>query len=267
MVPTRTGKPGKIHGSHRDWKSGKTWKNGKAFASQGKVREFCQDWKSQGILLKILEKLHWKIKKNAGKVREIGQPVIVKTLQIWYYTLNKKSTLKNTGKVREICQSEKVGTMKLESIFQSGKSQGLLLRLEKSEKKFNGKLKEILEICQLVTVKTLQIWTLKKTFKILENCKKYWKSREICQSEKVGIMTNLVITAAEYPILTTVLNLTGSDSKPVLLDEIYKFFGADRCTSLRGKPKMFIIQACRGGMNFLCAFSLGERFHETCFGA
>ena len=45
-----------MHGSHRDWKSGKTWKNGKAFSSQGKVREFCQDWKSQGILPKILEK-------------------------------------------------------------------------------------------------------------------------------------------------------------------------------------------------------------------
>ena len=37
-----------FHGSHQDWKSGKTWKNGKAFSSQGKVREFCQDWKSQG---------------------------------------------------------------------------------------------------------------------------------------------------------------------------------------------------------------------------
>ena len=43
-----------VHGSHWDWKSGK---NGKAFFSQGNVREFCQDWKSQGILLKILEKL------------------------------------------------------------------------------------------------------------------------------------------------------------------------------------------------------------------
>ena len=39
-----------------DWKSGKTWKNGKAFSSQGKVRKFCQDRKSQLILLKILEK-------------------------------------------------------------------------------------------------------------------------------------------------------------------------------------------------------------------
>ena len=27
-------------GSHLDWKNWKTWKNGKAFSSQGKVREF-----------------------------------------------------------------------------------------------------------------------------------------------------------------------------------------------------------------------------------
>ena len=27
-------------GSHSDWKNWKTWKNGKAFSSQGKVREF-----------------------------------------------------------------------------------------------------------------------------------------------------------------------------------------------------------------------------------
>ena len=35
-------------GSHSDWKTWKTWKNGKAFSSQGKVREFWTDWKSQG---------------------------------------------------------------------------------------------------------------------------------------------------------------------------------------------------------------------------
>ena len=51
-----TNAPCTVHGSHWDWKSGKTWKNGKAFSSQGKVREICQDWKSQGILPKILEK-------------------------------------------------------------------------------------------------------------------------------------------------------------------------------------------------------------------
>ena len=146
------------HGSHRDWKSGKTWENqgriqdlirggpdrdrpktailgsqfvefwcwglifggqggpgpwgppgsapenGKAFSSQGKVREFCQDWKSQGILLKILEKLeklYWKIEKNTGKVREICQPVKVKTPQIWYHTLNKTKEL---FKILENCK-------------------------------------------------------------------------------------------------------------------------------------------------------------------
>ena len=41
-----------IQGSHWDWK---TWKNGKAFSSQGKVREFWTDWKSQGKPHKILE--------------------------------------------------------------------------------------------------------------------------------------------------------------------------------------------------------------------
>ena len=56
-----------IDGSHWDWKSGKTWKNRKAFSSQGKVMEFCQDWKSQGILLKILEKLEKVILEKSGK--------------------------------------------------------------------------------------------------------------------------------------------------------------------------------------------------------
>ena len=52
------------HGSHQNWKSGKIWKNGKTFSSQGKVREFCQDWKSQGILLTILENLEKFILEN-----------------------------------------------------------------------------------------------------------------------------------------------------------------------------------------------------------
>ena len=40
-------------GSHSDWK---TWKNGKAFSSQGKLREFLTDWKSQEKSHKTLEK-------------------------------------------------------------------------------------------------------------------------------------------------------------------------------------------------------------------
>ena len=56
------GKNGNIHGSHGHWK------NGTAFSSQVKVREFCQDWKSQGILLKILEKSE---KNYTGKLKKI----------------------------------------------------------------------------------------------------------------------------------------------------------------------------------------------------
>ena len=87
---------------HADWdrKNWKTWRNGKAFSSQGNVREFCQDWKSQGKVREFYskcwkneKKLYWKTEKNAGKVREIYQPVIVKPLQIWYQTLNKKKEL------------------------------------------------------------------------------------------------------------------------------------------------------------------------------
>jgi len=34
----------------------------------------------------------------------------------------------------------------------------------------------------------------------------------------------------------------------VLLDEITALFDGSKCESLRGKPKMFIIQACQGGV-------------------
>ena len=81
MVPTGTGnrgKPGKM-GRHFPVRE----KSGN-FVKTGKVREFYSKyWKNW-------KKLFWKIEKNTGKVREICQPVIVKTLQIWYHTLNKK---------------------------------------------------------------------------------------------------------------------------------------------------------------------------------
>ena len=57
-----------------------------------------------------------KLYKILVKSIKICQPVSVKTMQIWYHTLNKKrnfkiywETGKNTGKLREICQSEKSG--------------------------------------------------------------------------------------------------------------------------------------------------------------
>ena len=95
MVPTGTGnqgKPGKMerHFPVRE-KSGN-------FVKTGKVGEFYSKfWKNR-------KKLYLKIEKNTGKVREIRQLVIVKTLQIWYHTLNKTRTLKNTGKLQKILE-------------------------------------------------------------------------------------------------------------------------------------------------------------------
>ena len=122
-------------GSHSDWK---TWKNGKAFSSQGKVGEFWTDWKSQG---KVREK-SGKITQNTGKLREFEINII------WYFyilflvifkwtvycakmdqvfskenkTLKKywkigKKYCKSQGKVREFCQSGKVGTLASEMLF------------------------------------------------------------------------------------------------------------------------------------------------------
>ena len=85
-----------LQGSHLDWK---TWKNGMAFSSQGKVREFWTDWKSQGKSHKILEKSLF------AKMDHV-------------FSLKKNKTLENTGNgknileiVREFCQSRKVITM------------------------------------------------------------------------------------------------------------------------------------------------------------
>ena len=68
MVPTGTGN------------QGKSGKMGRHFPVREFYLKYWKNWK----------KLYWKIEKNTGKVREIGQPVIVKPLQIWYHTLNKK---------------------------------------------------------------------------------------------------------------------------------------------------------------------------------
>ena len=78
-VPTRTGKPGE-HFPDRE-KSGN-------FAKTGIVR----------ILPEILE--NWK---KYWKGWEYCQPVIVKTLQMWYHTLNEERTLilwKSQGKTQ-----------------------------------------------------------------------------------------------------------------------------------------------------------------------
>ena len=69
MVPTGTGK------------QGKPGKMGRHFPAREKSGNFTQNTG------KIRKQLYWKIE-NTGKVREICQPVIVETLQIWYHTLN-----------------------------------------------------------------------------------------------------------------------------------------------------------------------------------
>ena len=89
------GKPGKWEGIFQSGNFVKTGivreKSGNFTQNTGKIKNLC-----------------WKIKKNTGKVREICKPEIVKTLQIWNHTLNKKRTLKTTGKLKKVLEkSEK----------------------------------------------------------------------------------------------------------------------------------------------------------------
>ena len=70
MVPTGTGN------------QGKPGKMGRHFPVREKSGNFVKTRKIRKITLEN--------EKNTGKVREICQPVIVKTLQIRYHTLNKK---------------------------------------------------------------------------------------------------------------------------------------------------------------------------------
>ena len=116
MIPTRTGKPGKM-GEHFPVRE----KSGD-FAKTANVREFYPKY------WKIRKKLYCKFDKNTGKVGEICQPVIVEILQIWYHTLNEKRTSKKSGRLRKILESrgiwqpEKVGTMIMQITFDSSAS-------------------------------------------------------------------------------------------------------------------------------------------------
>lgn len=38
-----------------------------------------------------------------------------------------------------------------------------------------------------------------------------------------------------------------NDEEIVDLEEIYKMFNNSQCPALREKPKLFVVQACRGG--------------------
>ena len=105
---------------------------------------------------------------------------------------------------------------KWEGIFQSGKSQGILNRLEKSGKitQNTGKLREfeinIIDILSAIKmncvlfVKMGQVFILKKLSikKILENAKKYWKSQGILSVRKsgnpVGSLRIKILKQGEY---------------------------------------------------------------------
>ena len=97
-------------GSHSDRK---TWENGKAFSSQGKIMEFWTDGKSQG-------KSH-KIPGSLGEVRQMFFVIFLLIFKwtVYYllkwikFAVKKQNIKKNTEKVREFCQSRKVGTMNL----------------------------------------------------------------------------------------------------------------------------------------------------------
>lgn len=39
----------------------------------------------------------------------------------------------------------------------------------------------------------------------------------------------------------------GSDAKLINLSEVFNFFDGNFCPGLQGKPKFFLVQACRGG--------------------
>lgn len=39
----------------------------------------------------------------------------------------------------------------------------------------------------------------------------------------------------------------GSDAKLINLTEVFGFFDGNVCPNLQGKPKFFLVQACRGG--------------------
>ena len=72
------------HGSHQDWKSEKTWKNGKAFSSQGILLRLEKSGNFNQNSGKIRKKYTGKLKKLLEK-SEICQPVIVPANMVPYF--------------------------------------------------------------------------------------------------------------------------------------------------------------------------------------
>lgn len=52
----------------------------------------------------------------------------------------------------------------------------------------------------------------------------------------------------------------GTDGDLVTLEDIMYQFGANRCPTLSGKPKLFFVQACRGGkFNFVVSVEVRRK--------
>ena len=100
-------------GSHSDWK---TWKNGKAFSSQGKVREFWTDWKSQGKVRENHTK-YWKTEENWDKYYLIFLVIFKWTVHYLLKLIKFSVKKQNIKKILEKWQK---------ILEKSGKSQGIL---------------------------------------------------------------------------------------------------------------------------------------------
>ncbi|XP_022256372.1 caspase-2-like [Limulus polyphemus] len=66
------------------------------------------------------------------------------------------------------------------------------------------------------------------------------KFSEKPEHEEVDSCVVIILSHGDYNIIY------GSDAEKVQLDTILNFFNNDNCQRLRGKPKMFFIQACQG---------------------
>jgi Caspase domain len=77
---------------------------------------------------------------------------------------------------------------------------------------------------------------------------------EMATLEKL-LLTYSAVDHSEYDAFACVFMTHGrlgqlytSDAKPIRILDIVEYFKSDICSSLRGKPKMFFIQACQSGL-------------------